>query len=56
MLMPGTNATSDSSWFNQPGRGLLELVNFTTSDALLRDVRRVMRDSRERRKLTLLSF
>ena len=49
--MPGTNAASDSSWFNQPGRGLLELLNFTTSDALRRDVRRVMKDSRERRKL-----
>ena len=53
MLMPGTNATSDSSWLNQPGRGLLELLNFTTSDALLRDVCRVLRDSRERRKLTV---
>ena len=55
MLMPGTNATSDSSWLNQPGRGLLELLNFTTSDALRvrRDVRRVMKDSRERRKLTV---
>ena len=51
--MPGINAASDSSWFSQPGRGLLELLNFTTSDALRRDVRRVMRDSRERRKLTV---
>ena len=51
--MPGTNATSDSTWSNQPGRGLLELLNFTTSDALRRDVRRVMKDSRERRKLTV---
>ena len=51
--MPGTNAASDSSWFNQLGLGLLELVNLTTSDALLRDVCRVLRDSRERRKLTV---
>ena len=51
--MPDTNAASDSSWFNLPGRGLLELLNFTTSDALRRDVRRVMKDSRERRKLTV---
>ena len=29
MLIPGTNATSNSSWINQPGRGLLELLNFT---------------------------
>ena len=51
--MPGTNATSDSTWFNQPGLVLLELVNFTASDALRRDVRRVMRYSRECRKLTV---
>ena len=51
--MPGTNATSDGTWFNQPGLVLLELVNFTTSDALRRDVRRVRRDARERRKLTV---
>ena len=39
--MPGANATSDGTWFNQPGLVLLELVNFTASDALRRDVRRV---------------
>ena len=54
--MPSTNAASDSSWFNQLRRGLLELLNFTTSDALLRDVRRVMRDSRDSVENCLLSF